>query len=276
MIKLLNFIKQTALFSLSLLGISQGAMADNCKRPPNIAKLDYIACPYDGLSKGEKDGKYGFVDSAGRIVIDLVYDDADSFSEQLAYVQRGRDGYFIDTKGNIVIALDDSTEVASDFKEGLVMVKRDGQIGFMDKSGNIAIPFIYDNASDFRDGAAVVVKDDLYGFIDSNNQPIIPLQYHQAMKFSEGLAAVRTDAKWGFIDKTGKLVIAMQYDHALPFDNGVAQVEMNDQFITIDKHGNIIDDGSDDKSTKKLFKLSKLLNKVPNWHVWILPNLHPF
>lgn len=276
MIKLPNFIKKPAVFALSLLGISQGAMADNCKRPPNIAKLDYIACPYDGLSKSEKNDKYGFVDLTGRIVINLVYDDADSFSEQLAYVQRDGHGYFIDTKGNIVIALDDSTEVVSDFKEGLVVVKRDGQFGFMDKSGNIAIPFIYDNASDFRDGAAVVVKDDLFGFIDSNNQPITPLQYHQAMKFSEGLAAVRMNDKWGFIDKTGKLVIAMQYDHALPFDNGVAQVEMDDQFITIDKHGNIINDDSDDKSTKKLFKLSKLLNKASNWRVRILSNLHPF
>lgn len=57
---------------------------------------EVIPCQYDrigpvseGLLAVEKDGKSGFIDTAGRVVIPLTYDNARSFSEGLAAVYIG-------------------------------------------------------------------------------------------------------------------------------------------------------------------------------------------
>ena len=55
------------------------------------------------LAYVKKDGKYGFVDIHGNLVIPCIYDYARSFSEGLAYVNKdGKEGY-IDIHGNLVI-----------------------------------------------------------------------------------------------------------------------------------------------------------------------------
>ena len=43
----------------------------------------------EGLAAVKKDGKWGFIDLSGNLVIDTVYDSAGSFSEGLCAVQTG-------------------------------------------------------------------------------------------------------------------------------------------------------------------------------------------
>ncbi|RLG25198.1 WG repeat-containing protein, partial [Methanosarcinales archaeon] len=53
------------------------------------------------LARVVKNGKYGFVDKKGKIVIPLKYDNAGSFSEGLAWVEKdGKEG-FVDKKGKV-------------------------------------------------------------------------------------------------------------------------------------------------------------------------------
>ena len=69
----------------------------------------------EGLAAVEKNGKYGFVDEAGKEVIPLIYDDV------------------------------------FDFSEGLAHVKKNDKHGFVDKTGKIVIPLIYDDVFDFSE-----------------------------------------------------------------------------------------------------------------------------
>lgn len=48
--------------------------------------------------------KFGFIDSTGKIVIDFLYDYAESFNEKMAAVKIEQKWGFIDIKGNMVIA----------------------------------------------------------------------------------------------------------------------------------------------------------------------------
>ena len=98
------------------------------------------------LSVSEKNGKYGFVDENGNVVIDYIFDFADNFSE------------------------------------GLAAVRQEDSWGFIDTQGNTVIPFNYDGAWDFVDGLAPVFKDGLWGFIDKNEKTIIPYQYQNISK----------------------------------------------------------------------------------------------
>lgn len=53
---------------------------------------------------------------------------------------------------------------------------------------------------------------------------VLPGQFDQAEDFSDGLAAVRVGGKWGFIDRTGRVVIAPRFIRADRFWNGMARV----------------------------------------------------
>lgn len=57
----------------------------------------------EGYAAFAKDGKWGFVDEKGKIVIEPKFDDAKSFSSGLAGVKNGDMWSFIDTNGKIVI-----------------------------------------------------------------------------------------------------------------------------------------------------------------------------
>ena len=57
----------------------------------------------NGLAVALVNGKYGYMDKAGKLVITPQYEQAGSFSEGLAAVQVGGKWGYIDTKGNLVI-----------------------------------------------------------------------------------------------------------------------------------------------------------------------------
>jgi hypothetical protein len=56
-----------------------------CERPV-VYGYDDIDCLSEGLARIERDGKYGFIDQTGKVVIPLKYDKADSFYNGVAGV----------------------------------------------------------------------------------------------------------------------------------------------------------------------------------------------
>ncbi len=145
-----------------------------------------------------KDGRFGFADSDGNIIIPCIYNLAWMFSEGLASVQDdiGKWG-FIDTKGEIIIPC--KYEFASFFSEGLAWVE-DGsnKFGFIDKSGNIVIPFIYEKAGCFSKGIAEVKKESgEWGLIDKDGNDVVPFVYegfnYKDISLKEGFAETEND-----------------------------------------------------------------------------------
>lgn len=131
----------------------------------------------------ERDGKMGFLDRRGRVVIEPLYRPANQYGF--------RAGSF--------------------FNERIIPVSLNGKTGFIDREGRVAVDFIFDRAELFREGLSQVSKDGRHGFIDTDGKIVVALQFEFAEDFSEGLAAVRVDGRWGFIDKTGRMVIEPAY-----------------------------------------------------------------
>lgn len=90
--------------------------------------------------------------------------------------QEGKWGY-VNQSGEIVIAF--QYDYANEFGEGLASVRKGFNWGFIDKNGNTVIPFTYSGAFTFINGLAPVFKDGLWGFIDKNENVIIPFQYKE-------------------------------------------------------------------------------------------------
>ena len=134
-----------------------------------VIKPAFEKAPWNWFSDGralmKRQGRFGFIDTQGKVVIEPKYVGASPFREGLAHVREAREdpkeGYgFIDTKGKTVL------EPACDWEdsalhEGLLAVRigddvRTARWGFMDRSGHMAIPAKFGWARGFSEGLAPI------------------------------------------------------------------------------------------------------------------------
>jgi hypothetical protein len=238
-------------------------------------KYEFAEYFSEGYALVMLNNKYGFIDIKGKEVIPLIFDNAISFSQDLAAVNKGYGiiDYitymgkwgFINKKGKEVIPL--NYDLVYSFTEGLAAVNKGGiwdafsevfiggTWGFINSKGVEVIPLKYDYAYPFSEGLAPVNKgmklafeeeDSGYstyvvygkwGFIDINGKEVIPFKYDNTKGGSEGLWPVEINNKWGYIDKNGKEVIPIIYDDAQLFNNGFAQVILDGKYFYINKEG---------------------------------------
>jgi|GEM_PF-838858 len=171
--------------------------------------VNEIAC---GLSLVEKDGKHGYVDKDGKVIIALIYDEGMNFVE-------GKAGVMINNKW-----------------------------GFIDSTGNEIVKPQYSEVYSFNEGMAAVAKSEVWGFIDEKGDLVIPMNYTNARCFSGGLAPVcNTKGQWGYIDNQGKTILPFQYGYADRFRDGTAKVMKAGKWMHIDRLGKIIKEGEDNK-----------------------------
>jgi hypothetical protein len=154
----------------------------------------------------EKNGKIGFRDLNGKIVIDPIYESAEMFSEGFSAVKIGE------------------------------------KWGLIDESGKYIIEPKFEYLGSIHSGLASFRDNNKYGFVDSTGLEIIKPQFNWVDEFSEDLCAVRNDIGLnGYIDTTGKLFINYKFNYAGKFENGKAKVQLDNDFAFIDKPGNIIE-----------------------------------
>jgi|GEM_PF-4942648 len=132
--------------------------------------FDYVGPKKQGLSVVAKNGKYGFINHAKKVVIDLKFEDAQAFNE------------------------------------GLAPVKIDGKWGYINLRGNFEIAPYLDIATPFSEGLAAVRKKYLWGYIDKNNQIIIPFEFDFAYPFDNKKAQVMKGTSWFYINTNGKTI----------------------------------------------------------------------
>lgn len=177
---------------------------------------DTIEEYHEGLISFEENGKFGFKDSLGHIVIKAQFDQVGCFNEGLASVTVGakRERYLSSNGDSATMWIG-------------------GKQGFIDRAGKIVVKPQYDYCNFFSQGVAVVAKDDKWGYIDRTGKEIIKLQYDKAEAFydSNGFAAVSKDGKWGLIDIKGRVVVPIKHESAFSTQRGVATVYPFDKSI---------------------------------------------
>ena len=193
---------------------------------------------HDGLAAFMFNGKVGFIDRTGKVVIPPEYDSANDFSEGFAKVVKNNKGGYIDKTGKEITPL--QYDAAGDFFNGMAAVEKNSKIGYIDTTGKEVIPCAYDDGYSFFQGLAAVKKGGKWGFIDKTGKEAIPFQYDDANSFSQGLAGVKKGSKWGVIDKAGEIVVDFTYDEVGAFSNGLARVKQGGKYGYIDKTGELV------------------------------------
>lgn len=201
-------------------------------------------------------GKFGYINNKGQIVINPQFDYAYDFSEGLAKVKTSNKYGFINKKGIIVI--NPVFEDVSDFQEGMAKFKENGKFGFINIKGEKVIKSTYTSAGDFNSGVAKVIEEQGFwiqegGYINKTGKVVITFKGSDFGDFSEGLAAINIDGKYGYINTNATIVIKPQYSYAFPFRDGIAWVckssantgvmasfESDAVWGCIDKSGNLV------------------------------------
>lgn len=180
----------------------------------------------EGIGCIYKYGKYGFIDTTGKIIAAPVYDEAKPFLNGFAAVRHGKYWGYIDRAGKEIIPLR-YTDAGSFTPEGLACVATSPQ-----KTTVVEV----EPGMEYEGEEA-----QYYGYIDKNGNWVIKPKFTGANDFSNGLARVSMDyLKSGYIDKTGKYVIPPKYDYAADFKYGFALVRINMyESVYIDKTGKV-------------------------------------
>ncbi|MEI6510180.1 MAG: WG repeat-containing protein [bacterium] len=202
-----------------------------------------------------QNGKWGYIDDSGRMLLPPQYDQALDFSEGLAGVQAGDSFDYIDVYGDKIFGSSYFYQEVGYFEDGLAPVLATVQdlgnrFGFIDKAGRRVIDLNFIEALDFSEGRAVVRTSTQalsWGHIDTAGNLIGPANHADAQPFSEGLArvldALQSGMLWGYVDRNGNQAIAPQFAEAFPFSDGLAAVGNGAQYAGfgfIDRSGTMV------------------------------------
>lgn len=156
---------------------------------------------------------------------------------EVVFERGGRYGY-LDTEGRVAIAAEYSwaTAFLGDF--AVAREERDVPLAVINRRGKVVLrfPAEADSAFPADDGLFWFCVRDQWGLIDVRRQILIEPTYHNVSRFSGGLARVHLGGEWefpgvligghdGYVNRLGELVIPCQFENAAwDFADGYAVV----------------------------------------------------
>lgn len=204
---------------------------------------DIVAGPYEFIGEFNQgvalvviEGKTGYIDRSGTLILPCVYDDGYDFTEGLAIVEQ--DGLFgaVDRFGDQIIPFEylDLGLPSSD----LIAYETDSGSGYLDLVGKEVRLGEFETVSNFESNRSVVSKAGLYGAIDKYGSISIPLEFDWVEAYDKGESRVRKDGKFGVYKHELGLKVPIEYDYiGLRADNGLRLV------AKANKHGYVNDEG---------------------------------
>jgi len=214
-----------------------------------------------------QNGKYGYIDHTGRIIIQPRYVWAEDFSHGLGTVYACGHYLSIDVSGNLRplrIALPGELEIQKEgdkvgfvdehgqfkikptfddalaFSEGMAAVKIAEKWGFVDTEGKLAIGANFENAYYFTEGVSIAELQPLGNVLIDKSGKVLASDFESMQSTSEGRVPVERNDKKGYLDLQGNVIIPFAYDGAQSFAEGLAAVEKDDKWGYIDRAGQLV------------------------------------
>lgn len=159
----------------------------------------------------KKEGKFGFIDSTGKLIISNRFDNANEFQQGLACTKTLGKWGIIDKKG-AYISKGRYEKFLYSFTEGIALFQNGDTLIYVNKKGEEVIK-------------EKLEKDLMYG-----------------RRWSEGYHAFKRGGKWGIVDTSGQIIIPAQYDVLRDVQGGLMYVEFlpeNEYYTFTDNKGNI-------------------------------------
>lgn len=226
-----------------MLDIGQCGMIDSTGRQVVPCIYENIGYPSEGRIMVEKEGKKGYTDLNGNVVIPLRYPHAGDFSEGCATVAVVKDSLFvfatfIDTLGRELFPPD--FQDASAFCDGFAPVKLYERWGMIDHSGRMVLPTRYEIMTAMQDTLFFAGDENGVALFDGRMQPLTGFVYTWKGDLSDGRIPVQRNGKYGFLDRHGREVIPCTYDETGIFRLGRTLVRKGDRYGIVDTAGRLV------------------------------------
>jgi WG containing repeat len=202
--------------------------------------IDRVETYSSGLAAVCKNGKYGFMDKNGKVVIDFIFDAVSSFSEDVAAVAITIDSVlswkYIDKSGNPVSAK--TYADALPFHQGRAAVHLGDTWNWINKSGEVMINADFDECRSFYNGFAAFRKGENWGILSISGKEVLEPSYPMIGNCSEGrFVFTLGPGASGYLDTTGKIVVQPAYKAVSDFKNGIAYVVSGSRIGILTKNG---------------------------------------
>lgn len=219
-------------------------------------QFEWTDMPWDGLSRGMRGGKTGYLMGNGAWYIEPQFEWADRFAESYAIVRHPEKMKyaFINRRGKPITKFD--FDGALRFSEGMAAIRVGDRCGFINVRGRLAIKPEFSKVRSFSQGLAMVQVADPkgvpgklgpVGFINKAGQIVFVERSPRVRDLGQmldGMARVLvvTEAgeRWGFMNRAFAIQIKPRFEDARDFYNGLAAVKHNGRWGYINKTGDFV------------------------------------
>lgn len=211
------------------------------------SEVESVETFFFGMAAVKLNGKWGFINNSGKLIIDYSYDAVSSFSEDVAAVANWEvfgdstrlKWNYIDKSGKKIMDLyfDD----ALPFHQGLAAVNVSGQWKWIDKKGADLIPnSVFDECRSFTNGFATYKRGERWGIMSISGKIVLQPSYPMIGNLSDRFFSFSLSPEaWGFLDATGKIAVQPIYKCVSNFNDGLAYVVVNTKISLISTSGKI-------------------------------------
>ena len=221
----------------------------------------------DGLLGIKLNDKFGYIDVTGKTIIPLIYDNGKKFYKETAIVLLDKKMLLIDKTGKIIKKL--KYTIIGWSKEDVTNVGLDDKYGrIYNTTGEEIIPPIYDAMPRFRsaDFTTWVKLNNKWGTIDKLGNIILPIRYDDIGATLNDNYRVEVNGKYGLMNNSKKLT-DVKYDSIGDFKDGFSIVKMSNKFGFIDSLGKELTPITYDYLTSFSEDVATAIN---NNHWWLL------
>ncbi len=208
-------------------------------------RYDTISALQEGVAYTfSKDGKSGILGKEGNMLLDVKNNFQELFpiSEQYFGVKIDGKFGFVDTLGRLRIA--NRYDSITHFVSGMAAVSLMGRWGYINKMEHIVVQPQFDRAYPFEGRLAIVKKADKLGMVDKRGMTVVPVAYDRILPAKEDRFLVVKEnqgQKMGLISQTGTLLIYPKYDRLEDLGNGYVIATRGEKYglLTIDGRSTI-------------------------------------
>ncbi len=205
-------------------------------------------------------GKYGFMNSQGKLIIPALYNEVGPFQEGLAVVSKEDLFGIIDKKNQVVV--DFQFDEILEFVNNRAIVRKERKYGVIDRLGKLIFPLDFDDISLNDSGLYDAVKEEKNSMYDLNFHVLPYVDGVVEQSFSQWMsiqypeyefvgdidrtsnrAVVKVSGQLNYIDSTGKLILTSPLEwfpdalSVAKFSNGFAVFRKKDKFGLMDVNG---------------------------------------
>jgi hypothetical protein len=176
--------------------------------PPSAISAERVFEESEGYRGIQRDGRYGFIDTRGRLRIANRYEDIGKFSGGLAPVKILGKWGFVNTGDRVVI--NPNYQEAGEFINGVSIVRRNNAYGLISTAGNVLLPLRYDSIN--RSGDKLLIySNGKTGMAALSGHVLIEPRFDSLRVLPGNLVIVSNGNSWGVITEDGMPVIPMVY-----------------------------------------------------------------